>query len=142
MTDQERTNQDKVPGEPSQNDLADELRELGIHIKDFLHAIWESQERKQVQQEIKTGLSGLGASLSQAATDFQQSPSGQKVKEEFETISERIRSGEMEAAVRRDFMSALRTANAELSKALNNMAAAEKTGKGEAEGGAKTEPKP
>ncbi len=135
MTDQQRpeskgsqsgTSQSTAP----QKELADELRELGNHIKDFLHAFWESQERKRVQQEIESGVSNLGESLNRAATEFQQSPTGQQVKEEFDRFSERIRSGEMEATIRRDFINALRTANAELEKALNKMSSAEKPAAG------------
>ena len=114
-------------GGSSQKELADELRELGNNIKDFLHTFWESQERKRIQKEIEAGMTNLGESLNQAADEFQHSPTGQHVKEEFDTISERIRSGEMETTIRRDnFLSALRTANAELEKALQKMSSAEK----------------
>jgi hypothetical protein len=132
MADQGQAEEKAAPGEPvqeeaSQNELADELRELGTHIKDFLHVLWESQERKRMQQDIETGLASLGASINQAADEFQQSPTGQKVKEEFEEIGNRIRSGEMETTLRRDFMSALKTANAELQKVLQKMSVSEKT---------------
>ncbi len=126
MTDPQQPENEVPQGGAPQKDLADELRELGNHIKDFLHAFWESQERKRVEQEIETGMSNLGDSLNRAANEFQHSPTGQRVKEEFDTISERIRSGDMEASVRRDFLSALRTANSELEKALKKMSSVEK----------------
>ncbi len=130
MTDQtppkdETTHAESIFEQPSQSDLVDELRELGENIKSFLHALWESQERKQVQQEIETGMAELGASLSKAAGDFQQSPTGQRIQEEFKEIGERIRSGEIEATIRQDFLSALRTANSELEKVLKKMASTE-----------------
>jgi hypothetical protein len=141
MVDQEQsenksTSGGPTPGETSPNELADELRELGNHIKDFLHALWESQDRKRVQQEVESGLTNLGASFNQAAKEFQQSPTGQRVKEEFEEIGNRIRTGEMETTLRRDFMSALQTANRELEKVLNKMAPSDK-----AQAGPEPEPK-
>lgn len=131
MTDSEQTQSeteqdDSKQWQSSSNDLADELNELGNSIKNFLHAFWESQERKRMQQEIESGLSSLGQSLSQAASEFQQSPTGQQVKQEFEAISNRIRSGEMESTIRRDFLNALRAANAELENALRKMSPVEK----------------
>jgi len=126
MTDPQRPESPGPQSGSSQKELADELRDLGNHIKEFLHTFWESQERKRIQQEIETGMTNLGESLNQAADEFQHRPTGQRVKEEFDDISERIRSGEMETSIRRDFLSALRTANAELEKALQKMSSAEK----------------
>lgn len=131
MTDPEQTQSeteqdDSKQWQSSSNDLADELNQLGNNIKNFLQSFWESQERKRMQQEIESGLSSLGQSLSQAASEFQQSPTGQQVKQEFEAIGERIRSGEMESTLRRDFLNALRTANAELENALRKMSPVEK----------------
>ena len=136
MTDQERKEKETTQGEATQGDLADELRVLGENIKNFVRALWESQERKRVQQDIETGLAGLGASIGQAANEFQQSQTGQRMKEEFEEIGERIRSGEMETALRNDFLGALRTANLELEKALNKMSTPKET-----QAGSETEPK-
>ncbi len=136
MADQGQTENKAPQSEASQNDLADELRVLGDNIKDFLHFLWESQERKRVQKDLEAGLSNLGASLNQAAAEFQQSPTGQRVKEEFEEISERVRSGEMESTIRRDFLSALKTANIELQKAIDKMASSQKS-----ETGSETKPK-
>lgn len=131
MADQEPTGEKATQGEPapaqaSQNEIADELREMGTNIMNFLQALWESQERKRVQKDIEAGLANLGTSINQAAKEFQQSPTGQRVKDEFEEISERIRTGEIETNIRRDFMAALKTANAELEKALNKMSSSEK----------------
>jgi serine/threonine protein kinase HipA of HipAB toxin-antitoxin module len=126
MTEPQQPERDSSQGNAPQNELADELRELGDHIKNFLQALWESQERKRVQKEIEEGMTNLGASLNQAANEFQQSPTGHRIKEEFDSIGQRIQTGEMEASIRREFISALRTANIELEKALNKMSSADK----------------
>ena len=131
MVDQEPTGEKATQGEPvtaqaSQNEIADELREMGTNIMNFLQALWESQESKRMQKDIEAGLANLGTSINQAAKEFQESPTGQRVKEEFEEISERIRTGEIETNIRRDFMAALKTANAELEKALNKMSSSGK----------------
>jgi hypothetical protein len=130
MTDPQQTGGGSPQGGASKKELADELRELGNHIKDFLHIFWESRERKQVQQEIETGVSNLGESINRAASEFQQSRTGQRIKEEFDSMGQRIQNGELESTIRQDFLNALRTANAELEKALQKMSSEEKTDAG------------
>ncbi len=105
----------------SHGDLADELRQLGNNIKDILTALWESEERKRVQKDVESGLNNFGSSLNQAANDFQKSEAGLRVKENIDQISERIRSGEMEARLRTDILSALKVVNDELQKATTKV---------------------
>ncbi len=109
-------------GAASQGDLADELRQLGNNIKDILTTLWESQERKKAQKDFEAGLNNLGISFNQAASDFQKSPAGQRVKEDIDIISERIRSGEMESKLRAEMLKALQVVNQELQKAADKMA--------------------
>lgn len=103
------------PGE----DLADEFRELGRNLKNVFHSAWESAERKNLQQEIESGLDELGKSLKQAATEFKDSPAGERLREDARDLEERIRSGEVEQKVRSDLGSALRQVNEELKKFLS-----------------------
>lgn len=103
--------------EPSQEKLADEFRQLGKNLTDVLRAAWESQERKQLQQEIESGLRDLGAAFKKETEGFRESPTGQRVKSEFDDVRERVRSGEAESRLRADLLAALRAANQALQRA-------------------------
>jgi hypothetical protein len=102
----------------SQNDdIGDQLNELGKNLRDALRTAWESDERRRLQQEIEVGLANLGDSLSQAAKEFSNSPTGQNLKEDVKDIHERWQTGEVGTKVRSEIAEALRTVNKELQKA-------------------------
>ena len=102
----------------TQNDnIGDQLNELGRNLRQMLQSAWESEERQKLQQEIEVGLTNLGESLSEAAKDFSDSPTGQSLKEDVKDIQERWRTGEMRSKVHNDIMDALRKVNSELQKA-------------------------
>ncbi|HEX9092039.1 MAG TPA: hypothetical protein VF831_11150 [Anaerolineales bacterium] len=106
-------NQDKSQNE----DIGDQLDELGKNLLAALQSAWESEERKKVQKEIEDGLANLGASLSQAAQEFSSSAAGQSLKEDVRDIKERWQSGEVGSKVRTEVSEALRKVNEELQKA-------------------------
>jgi hypothetical protein len=96
-----------------ENELADELRNLGYNLKGILQAAWGSEERRKLQNEIQAGL----AELQKTVADFSASPSGQRLKAEVQDLGERVCSGQVESQLRNDLLAALRTINAELEKA-------------------------
>lgn len=96
-----------------ENELADELRNLGHNLKGILQTAWESEERRKLQNEIQAGL----AELQKTVADFATSPTGQRLKAEAQDLGGRVRSGQVESQLRSDLLAALRTINAELQKA-------------------------
>lgn len=108
MTDQ------KAPEE----NLVDEFRQLGKNLVDLLHSAWDSPERQKLQQDIREGINNLGDNLRQEVDNFQQSPSGQRLKTEVEDINSRLKSGELEQKIRREIADALKSVNSELQRWL------------------------
>ncbi len=111
MTEQNQSGRD-----PSDSDIAEELRTLGKNLKDALQSVWESDERKKLEDEIRAGLSDLGVTLNEAAGDFKHSQAGQQLKEDIHDFRRRVHSGEVSAKVHDELINALRMANTELSK--------------------------
>lgn len=101
---------------PNDN-IGDQLNELGKNLREALQSAWESEERRKLQKEIENGLANLGSSLSQAAEDFSKSPTGQSLKEDVKDMQERWRTGEVRSKVHSEIVEALRKVNAELQKA-------------------------
>ena len=106
-------NENKTPND----DIGDQLNELGKNLRDALRTAWESDERRKLQQEIEVGLANLGDSLSQAAKEFTDSPTGQNLKEDVKDMHERWQTGDVGTKVRSEITEALRTVNQELQKA-------------------------
>jgi hypothetical protein len=96
--------------------LKSEFEHLGDNLRQLFVSAWESEERKNFQDELERGLTDLGDSLKQTAKDFQESETGQQVKAEAEDLRDRIASGEVEQKVREDILSVLHKVNAELEK--------------------------
>jgi hypothetical protein len=101
----------------SNEDIGDQLNELGKNLREALRTAWESDERRKLQQDIEEGLANLRDSLNQAAKDFSSSPTGQNLKDDVKDIHERWETGELGSKVRSEIAEALRTVNKELQKA-------------------------
>jgi hypothetical protein len=105
-------------GDDSTDDLTSEFRNLGENLKKIFVGAWESEQRKNLQDEIEEGLAELGKSLRQTANEIQESEAGQRMKSEAEELRDRIRSGEAEDKIRSDLQSLLRKLNTELENAI------------------------
>jgi hypothetical protein len=114
-------NPEQPKSTPSSNELIDELHNLGNNLKELLQTAWRSEERKKTQKEIETGLDELAKTLSQAANEFSQSPTGQTLKADLQDLQQRIQTGEVETKVRTEVVSALRAANEGLKKATTGV---------------------
>jgi hypothetical protein len=101
---------------PNDN-IGEQLNELGKNLRDALQTAWESEERRKLQKEIEDGLANLGASLSQAAKEFSNSPTGKTIKEDVKDLHDRWRTGEVGSKARSEIVDALRKVNEELQKA-------------------------
>jgi len=103
---------------PEEN-LEDEFQVLGKNLVAALRAAWDAPERKRVQEELITGLSGLGSTLKHEADNFAGSAAGQQIKNGVEQVGERLRSTETQEKVRQELLFALKTANTELQKVID-----------------------
>lgn len=115
------------PTGESSGSIADELSALGKNLVAALRSALNSEESKKVQKEIETGLNEAIASIQKAADDFSKSDTGQQLKTDLTDLNQRIESGELQAKVRADVLTALQTANSEIQKAATKFSkAAEK----------------
>jgi hypothetical protein len=105
--------------EPNENNssLRDEFRALGDHLKQLVQSAWESEERQKFQQEIEAGMSELGSTLNDLAAEMKTGETGQKIRQEVDDFSTRVRSGEVEEKARSEILKALKLLNEELEKA-------------------------
>jgi hypothetical protein len=101
-------------------ELSDELRALGENLRSIFQAVWDSDDRRRLQQEMETGIGALAESLGQAARDFAESETGKQMKQDAREFGERVRSGEVESKVRQDLTAILRKMNEELGQAASS----------------------
>jgi hypothetical protein len=104
---------DQIPNQDKENEILNELRNLGDNISALLRGAWESEERQRLQRDLETGFNELRENLHNVA----DSAVGKTIRQDFEDFGERVRAGEVERAVRSEVLSALRMANEGLKKA-------------------------
>ena len=103
--------------EPPEGDVAAELRELGRNLRDAAKTAWESEESRRLQRELKDGLAALEAGLRETAGELSSQETKQRVRQEAHEFKQRVRTGQMEAELRANLVTALRAVNAEIKKA-------------------------
>jgi len=103
-----------------EGNLEDEFQVLGKNLVAALRAAWDTPERKHVQEELITGLNGLGSTLKHEADNFAGSTAGQQIKNSVEQVGERLRNTETQEKVRQELLNALKAANLELQKVIDH----------------------
>jgi uncharacterized membrane protein YccC len=106
---------------PPESTIEDEFRSLGTNLVETLRSLWDSPERKKVQEEIEQGLAQLAETLKSEADTFKQSPTGQRLQSDLDELGKRVRTGEAESAAREEILKALRLINTELGKAAEQI---------------------
>jgi hypothetical protein len=96
--------------------LAEEFRLLGENLRTSMHAMWNAPEQQKLRGEISDGLSQIGSSLTEMAEDFRTSETGERIKQEVEDVSDRMKTGEFEQKARSELIKGLEFLNEELSK--------------------------
>ena len=104
---------------PEEN-LAEEFRNLGKNLVAALQAAWDAPERRRLQEEVLSGLNEFGTAIKKEAEQVANSDAGQKLINDVEQLGEKLRSSETQAKVRQEIISALKTANSEIEKVIEN----------------------
>jgi 23S rRNA pseudoU1915 N3-methylase RlmH len=81
-------------GTPAEGDVAEALRRFGKQFAETLQAAWNSEQRREVEQEIREGVKHFGAEMEKVLHEAKVSPAGQKVQEEAADIKTSVEQGE------------------------------------------------
>lgn len=108
--------------------LADEFRNLGKNLVGATRAAWDSPQRYKLQQEIEKGLGEVREVITKEAENWGDSSTAQKLREDVENVSERVRSSDFENTLRRELLAALHTVNLELEKLSERWSSGEQGG--------------
>lgn len=103
---------------PPEANLGDEFRNLGKNLVEALRGVWDSPERKRLTEELDSNLTELSTTLRKELDSFNDSPTGQRLKEDVDTLHGKVRSELNDSKVKDELLAALRTANNELSKVV------------------------
>ncbi|MFQ6000743.1 MAG: hypothetical protein ACE5LG_03645 [Anaerolineae bacterium] len=112
--------------EGAEGEIAEELKRLGRQLHSTAKAAWESEERRQLEAEIVSGLNALASEIERTLRESRVSAEGEVLEVKAREVKEKTQSGELGVEVRSGFLRVLRQINAELDRLQNSWAPAEK----------------
>ncbi|NIS83218.1 MAG: hypothetical protein GTO14_24130 [Anaerolineales bacterium] len=116
-----------------ENELVEEFKRLGENLKNAIEAAWESEERKEISQEVQEGLTKVSQAVEGAVKEVVEGETVQRLRGEVDEFTERVRSGEVRDKVRAELRAALEKINAELEKAAASWTGSEEEAPSEEE---------
>ncbi|HOA23103.1 MAG TPA: hypothetical protein PK801_13560 [Aggregatilineales bacterium] len=104
---------------PEAESIVAEFAALGKRFGEAIQQAWNSEERYQLQEDLKEGLDRFAKEVDEAIKGLRKSEVAQKVEAGAQQAAESVKSGKVGNEVRRATITALRS----LSEALERMAA-------------------
>ena len=126
MEEERRQESDqKDPGEEPEtfsksDDLTEEIHQLVEAMARAARTVWSSEQRLQLENELRRGLGSLVGSLEEALERFSRSEQGQEVQEQAARVASHIRESELAGELKEGLTVGLRSAAAEVRKFADN----------------------
>jgi len=112
-----------------QSNLGDEIRDFGKSLGDFFKSAWDSEERKEVEEDLTGALNEVADTFRQLADDISAVETGQQIKAEYEDLKERVDSGEFKEKAHGEISKAIQSVKEELDKITDSWTPADQAKK-------------
>ena len=103
-----------------ESSLGDDIRELGKSLGDFFKSAWESEERKEIEEDLTGALNEVADTFRQLADDISNGEIGQQIRAEYEDLKVRVNSGEFKQKAQSELSKAIQNIKDELDKITDN----------------------
>jgi hypothetical protein len=108
-------------------DIVEEFKHLGRQFADTLEGIFNSDEARRVENELRAGMKSFASEVEKAFNQAKDSPAASRMKEEATAAKERVETGEYAHKAQEGIVSGLRWLSTELEKLANQFTPAEHT---------------
>ena len=98
------------------DDLTDEIHRLVEAMARAARNVWTSEQRLQLENDLRRGLGSLVGSLEEALERFNRSEQGQEFQEQATRVANRVRESELAAELKDGLTVGLRSAADEVRK--------------------------
>lgn len=98
------------------DDLAEEIQQLVEAMARAARNVWSSEQRLQLENDLRRGLGSLVGSLEEALERFSRSEQGQEFQERATRVADRVRESELAAELKEGLTVGLRSAADEVRK--------------------------
>jgi hypothetical protein len=101
---------------PEQADLVSELSRLGENLGKLIKASWESEERKSVERELKSGLDQFGKQINKAMEQAHTDENVKKARDAFKDAWETAHGPQVVREMHMGLVDSLKKLNDELAR--------------------------
>jgi uncharacterized coiled-coil DUF342 family protein len=105
----------------SGSELMDELDSLGKQLVTAVKSLWDSDESRQLRQEIGDGFVQLGQQVDDAIKTAQESEAAQEFKAQVQETVDKARESDVAGRLQDNLVSGLHQLNTELGKLITSM---------------------
>jgi hypothetical protein len=112
-------NEGAGPSKAEAADVAEEFKRLGRQFADTLESMWNSEERRRMENEIREGVRTFANEVDRVVRDARESPAATRVKEEAIGVKERVESTDVTHRAREGVVQGLRWLSNELERLAN-----------------------
>ncbi|HMT20093.1 MAG TPA: hypothetical protein PKE20_02420 [Promineifilum sp.] len=117
---------DKAAKADQTSDIVDEFKRLGRQFADTLESVFNSDEARRVEGEVRAGMKSFAGEVEKAFNQAKDSPAASRMKEEAAGAKERVEAGEFGRKTQEGMVSGLRWLSTELEKLAEQFTAADK----------------
>jgi uncharacterized protein YPO0396 len=111
--------------EKSDSELVDELESLGRQLVTAVSSLWDSDESRQLRQEIGDGFVQLGQQVDDAIKTAQESETAQEFKVQLQETVDKARESDIAGKLQENLVSGLHQLNTELGKLVTSLDASD-----------------
>jgi hypothetical protein len=101
--------------------ILEELNALGQQLTTAVKALWESEDSRNLRQEIREGFVQLGEELDEAIKSAQDSEAAQEFRSQVRETMDKARETDVVGQVEEGIVSGLTKMNQELSKMVDSL---------------------
>jgi hypothetical protein len=100
----------------SESEIVEEFKNLGRQFADTLESMWNSEERRRMETEIRAGVRTFADEVDRVIRDARQSQAATRMKEEASGVKERVESGDVPRRAQEGVVQGLRWLSHELER--------------------------
>lgn len=101
--------------------ILEELDRLGDAFARAVQAAWKSEQRKELEEDLRRGLAALIDNVEEVMTRVNRSEQTQELKEQAGRVVERVRASKASAELKKGLTKGLQTAAEEMQKVADDM---------------------
>jgi hypothetical protein len=125
--------QSSQPNHDAGKELIDELTRLGQKFVTVVEVAWNSEQRKKIEEDLRTGLVTVASSLEEGFKRVSSTKEAQEAVNAAEDVAEKVRSSKIAAELSGALAQGLRTLSEQMDKLTEEMQEKNKSAKSSAE---------